>query len=134
MSVKTPAFIEDCNFPTENLFNKRSIIMTTRYALSFTGTANTSLLIIVTTRNIVVSNKGDVFNRISMPSNVRMLEKDEMSTLNFDVHQDWVGSNKNFAHGKESKLPNNLYYDQTTRIFSFGKDILPKIAKDWLGQ
>ena len=57
-----------------------------------------------------------------------------MNNLNFDIHQDLVRNDENFAYGQEWELPDNLDFDQTITILGFGRENLIKMAKDWLMQ
>ena len=101
---------------------------------------NTSLIKTVTSKNRIVRNAGAVFDTITMPSNVRRLGQNAllhlvaMNNLNFDIHQDLVRNDENFAYGQEWELPDNLDFDQRITILGFGRENLPKMAKDWLVQ
>ena len=121
-------------------FNKQSRTMTQRFAQLSRGTGNTSLIKTITSRNRVVRNSGAVFDTIPMPSNVRRLGENTllhlvaMHNLNFDIYQDLFCNYTNFANGEKCKLPDNLDFDQRITILGFGRENLPKMAKDWLGQ
>ena len=80
--------------------------MTTRYEPLSTGTENSLLLRTITSRIKVVSNEGDVFDTIIMPSNIKILDENvllhlvAMNNLNFDMSENLVNYSLPLARPK----------------------------------
>ena len=123
-------FIEDYILPTVSISNKGSGTMTQRFAPFLEETENTSLIKALISRNKVVRTSGAVFDTIPMPNNVRRLGENAflhlvvINNLNFDIHQDLVYNDATFADSKESKMPDDLDFDQRITILEFGREVL----------